>query len=122
MDYIFCNEDEALAFCNVSSLNEAIKCLNKKPYISVITKGDKGCTIVNQEQIIEIDSEKIKPVDTNGAGDMFAGCFLYALSQGSSLQYCGEFANYGAARLVEKFGPRLDENGYATVLKKFKKN
>ena len=90
--------------------------------ITVITKGERGCTIIYKEQIIEIDSEKIKPVDTNGAGDMFAGCFLYALSQGSSLQYCGEFANYGAAKLVEKFGPRLDKDGYAQVLKKFKKN
>ena len=122
LDYIFCNEDEALAFSNVSSLNESIKYFGKKPYITVITKGDRGCTIINQEQIIEINSEKIKPVDTNGAGDMFAGCFLYALSQGSSLQYCGEFANYGAAKLVEKFGPRLDKDGYAQVLKKFKKN
>ena len=45
----------------------------------------------------------------------------YMLSQGSSLQYCGEFANYGAAKLVEKFGPRLDKDGYTQVLKNLKK-
>ena len=89
MGWSFFNEDEALAFSNVSSLNAAIKYFGKKPYITVITKGDRGCTIINQEQIVDINSEKkIKPVDTNGAGDMFISCFLYALSQGSSLQYC----------------------------------
>ena len=72
----------------------------------------------NKDELIQVKAESINAVDTNGAGDMFAGCFLYALSQGNCLNECGKFANYGASKIVETFGPRLTESGYHEVLKK----
>jgi hypothetical protein len=37
------------------------------------------------------------------------------------LKSCAEFANYGAAKVVETFGPRLTKEGYQDTLKSFKK-
>ena len=64
----------------------------------------------------------IEPVDTNGAGDMFAGSFMFALLQNHDLKVCAEFANYGASRVVETFGPRLTKDGYQETLKSFQKS
>ena len=38
------------------------------------------------------------------------------------LKACAEFANYGAARVVETFGPRLTRDGYQETLKSFQKS
>ena len=43
---------------------------------------------------------------------MFAGSFLYALLQDQDLKSCAEFANYGASKVVETFGPRLSQESY----------
>ena len=53
---------------------------------------------------------------------MFAGSFLYALLQDRDLRSCAEFANYGASKVVETFGPRLTEEGYREVLNNYKKS
>jgi sugar/nucleoside kinase (ribokinase family) len=53
---------------------------------------------------------------------MFAGSFMFALLQDHDLKACAEFANYGAARVVETFGPRLTRDGYQETLKSFQKS
>jgi sugar/nucleoside kinase (ribokinase family) len=122
LDFILCNADEAMAFTETASLEEAISSLKKKPYKSAITTGADGCWIVDGDSVSQVPGIKINPIDTNGAGDMFAGCFMYALLEGCSLNECAEFANYGASKVVETFGPRLDALGYSEVRKKFKNN
>ncbi|MEK9649728.1 MAG: adenosine kinase [Gammaproteobacteria bacterium] len=122
LDLILCNAEEAIAFTETSSLEDAISILKAKPYKSAITTGAGGCWIVDGLQVTQVPGVKINPVDTNGAGDMFAGCFMYALLNNCSLEECGKFANYGASKVVETFGPRLDAAGYAEVRKNFKKN
>ena len=42
--------------------------------------------------------------------------------QDHDLKVCAEFANFGAARVVETFGPRLTKNGYQETLKSFQKS
>ena len=120
-NYIFCNEDEAVAFTGAKELNSALQTLQKKPYISAVTMGCAGSTIVTRDENIKVQAVDINPVDTNGAGDMFAGSFLYALLQNKDLKTCAKFANYGAAKIVETFGPRLTKENYQETLKNFKK-
>ena len=122
LDYIFCNDDEAIAFVGVSNLDEAFEILRSKNYISVVTMGQKGSAVINSSEIIKSPIVNIEPIDTNGAGDMFAGSFMYALLQNHDLKSCAEFANYGAARVVETFGPRLTKDGYRETLKNYQKS
>jgi len=44
------------------------------------------------------------------------------LLQDHDLKSCAEFANYGAAKVVETFGPRLTKDEYQETLKNFKKS
>jgi len=46
-------------------------------------------------------------VDTNGAGDMFAGSSLYAISIGYDYAWAARFANAAAALVVGQFGTRI---------------
>ena len=49
--------------------------LQDKPYTSIITLGEKGSVVITKEEIIKSPQFNITPVDTNGAGDMFAGSY-----------------------------------------------
>ncbi len=121
LDYIFGNDDEAIAFIDAGNIEEAVNALQAKSYVSIITMGEKGSTVVTKDEIINTPRVNIEAVDTNGAGDMFAGSFLFALLQNNDLKTCAEFANYGASRVVETFGPRLTQETYLEVLNKYKK-
>jgi len=122
LDYIFGNDDEAIAFVDAENIDEAFTKLQEKPYTSIITTGEKGSSVITSDEIIHTPKVNIEPVDTNGAGDMFAGSFLYALLQNHDLRSCAEFANYGASKVVETFGPRLTREGYQEVLNNYKKS
>ena len=122
LDYIFGNDDEAMAFVDAENIDEAFIKLQEKPYTSIITMGEKGSSVITNDEIIHTPKVNINPVDTNGAGDMFAGSFLYALLQDRDLRSCAEFANYGASKVVETFGPRLTEEGYREVLNNYQKS
>jgi sugar/nucleoside kinase (ribokinase family) len=58
-------------------------------------------------------------VDTVGAGDMFAGAFLFGLSQGWSHQRAGDLASAASARLVTTLGPRIPTEETLSILKAF---
>ena len=122
LDYIFGNDDEAMAFVGAENIDEAFTKLQEKSYTSVITMGEKGSAVITSDEIIHTPNVNIEPIDTNGAGDMFAGSFLYALLQDNDLRSCAEFANYGASKVVETFGPRLNQESYREVLNNFKKS
>ena len=122
LDYIFGNDDEAMAFVGSDNIEDAFVALKEKSYVSIITMGEKGSAVVSNEGVINTPKVDIKAIDTNGAGDMFAGSFLYSLLQNDDLKTCAEFANYGASKVVETFGPRLTKDMYHEVLNNFKKS
>ena len=122
LDYIFGNDDEAMAFVGSDNIEDAFVALKKKSYVSIITMGEKGSAVVSNEGVINTPKVDIQAIDTNGAGDMFAGSFLYSLLQNDDLKTCAEFANYGASKVVETFGPRLSKDAYHEVLNNFKKS
>ena len=122
LDYIFGNDDEAMAFVGSDNIEDAFVALKKKSYVSIITMGEKGSAVVSNEGVINTPKVNIQAIDTNGAGDMFAGSFLYSLLQNDDLKTCAEFANYGASKVVETFGPRLTKDMYHEVLNNFKKS
>ncbi len=49
----------------------------------------------------------IKALDANGAGDMFAGAFLYGVSRGMAAAQAAKLANKAAAAVVSQYGNRL---------------
>lgn len=107
LDLIFCNESEALAFAGTHSLMEAREALKKVAKNFVITLGENGAMIWDGTTFIDIEPYPVKAIDSNGAGDMYAGAFLYAVSQGHTCASAGKLASMAASKVVSKFGPRL---------------
>ena len=84
----------------------------------VITKGDQGSLIIsNSGESIEIEPNNVNALDTVGAGDTYAGAFLYGLNNGLSLKKSGELASSLSSKVVTKLGPRLDKNIIESIKK-----
>ena len=119
VDLVFCNQEEAFSFAQVSDLPAAVEKIKLVADQFVITLGAKGALIYDGQELIAIDGVEVDAIDTNGAGDMFAGAFLYSLSQGINHQRGGEFASTAAAKVVTQYGPRLSADEYRSLVKTF---
>jgi len=118
VDVLFSNEDEALTYTGKQTLEEAITELAKITHKIVITRGSKGAIVITPESTVNIDPVKVDAIDTNGAGDMFAGAFMYGLTHGMSDQQAGNLASESAANIVTVFGARLDKKTQQEILAK----
>ena len=116
VDMVFCNEDEALGWAQTRSLDEAIAALKQVAKTFAITLGAKGALVFDGSELIEVAPRQIKAVDTNGAGDMFAGAFLYAITSGKSFAEAGRLASFSAAEVVSHYGPRLPAAKHGELL------
>ncbi len=110
VDLLFCNEAEALSFTATDNLDSAIEGLKEYSKTFAITQGPEGACLWDGEQVINVEAPKVKAKDTNGAGDLFAGSFLYALTKGHSFFDAGNFACQCSSRLVTEFGARLEKD------------
>ncbi|WP_372749723.1 adenosine kinase [Litorivivens sp.] len=116
VDMIFCNQDEALGWAQSSTLNDAVAALKKVARTFAITLGAKGALVFDGEQLIEIEPRAVSAVDTNGAGDMFAGAFLYGITNGLNFADAGRLASISAAEVVSNYGPRLPAAKHGELL------
>ena len=117
VDVLFCNEEEAFAFTGKTTLQDAIQALKPLTQKLVITLGSDGALVVNADNEVKIAAQAVKPLDTNGAGDMFAGAFLYGLTQGLSNAQAGALASKAAAQIIQVYGARLDKQVHQELLK-----
>ena len=115
VDVIFCNQAEAMALSESKTLEEAAQSLKKFTKTFAITRGNEPTWVFDGEQDYHVHTQPVKAIDTNGAGDMFAGAFLAAIDQGKNYTDAAAFANRCAAVVVSQFGPRLKDNQYAEL-------
>ena len=107
VDLLFANEDEAKGMADTMDLESAVACLKSLSREFAITRGSKGALVWDGQTLNDIAPVKVEAVDTVGAGDMFAGAFLYGLGQGWGHQRAGALASAASARLVTSLGPRM---------------
>ena len=120
VDLLFCNEQEALMFSNTETLDAAIEVLKSKNQHIVITQGANGAVIIDPEQQFHVAGREVHAVDTNGAGDAFAGAFLYAINAGLTLKAAAQLAILISSEVVAQFGPRLAVEHYAQLFEQLK--
>lgn len=73
----------------------------------IVTMGEKGVLWMTENHVQVIEAQKIKAVDTTGAGDSFIGCFAHYVTKGASIETALEKANFYAAQAVQKRGTQL---------------
>ena len=107
VDVIIGNRLEAQGLTDTETAEEAAKALSSSADLVVVTKDSQGSLVSTGGELITVPSFQITPVDTTGAGDMYAAGFLYGLTQGFDLAKSGRIASYVASQVVAQFGPRL---------------
>jgi sugar/nucleoside kinase (ribokinase family) len=120
VDLIFCNKDEAMAFTGTDTREAAAESLKHFTKTFAITDGAKGAITFDGDALNQSKGVEAKAIDTNGAGDMFAGAFLYAITAGKSYTWAADLANDCAARVVAQFGPRLEASEFDVIRAKFR--
>lgn len=107
IDFVFANEDEALGLSGAKGLGDAIEWLRRMAREFAITRGAQGAVVYDGSRLHEIPAPRVTPVDTVGAGDMFAGAFLHARARGCDHATAGAFASTAASRIITEYGPRF---------------
>jgi len=116
VDLLFCNEEEAMIYTGTSSVAEAREKLKEVAKRFAITLGANGALIFDGDTFINIEPYKVRAIDTNGAGDMFSGAFMYGITHGHSYAEAGKIASLASSRVVSQFGPRLDPKQVKKVM------
>ncbi len=116
VDLLFCNKDEALGWAETQDLDEAIAAIKQVAKTFAITLGAEGAVVFDGNELIDIKPYAVKAVDTNGAGDMFAGAFIYGITHGMSFAQAGDLASKAAAEVVSDYGPRLTVEAHKALL------
>ena len=86
------NDDNFLKF------NEEIPCN------LIVTLGEKGAVLVDENKTHYFDAPSVNAIDTAGAGDSFIGTFAYELSESNSPESCIKKAVEKASQSVTKKG------------------
>lgn len=120
VDVLFCNEEEAKAFTGKGNLLEAREELKKDARRFVITLGKNGAMIYDGDTFIDIEPYEVNAVDSNGAGDMFAGAFLYGITHNLSFAAAGKLASLAGSKIVSQYGPRLEWHQAQEILHSLK--
>ena len=109
INFVFCNEDELNALFKLSNITKAIKYFQDEfPNIKqlICTLGPDGVLILDEGKPYRFNATEAKVVDKTGAGDFFAGGYLYGLQKGLSLTKSAEIANRSASHVISEIGVR----------------
>lgn len=117
VDLLFCNEEEACLWSDTLSVDAALESLKKIAREVVVTRGAQGALIWDGATRIDVAATPATPVDSNGAGDMFAGAYLFGITRGWEPARAGGLASRAAAAVVSRFGPRLPLEAHAGLLR-----
>ena len=107
VDLIFANEAELHSLYQTSDFDAAVKALRADIDVAVVTRSEKGCIVINPEDIEAVPAFQIeRVVDTTGAGDLFAAGFLSGLARGVDDRTCGRLGAMAAAEVIQHLGAR----------------
>jgi sugar/nucleoside kinase (ribokinase family) len=104
-DIVLLNAEEAKALTNAPP-EEAphIIASRSKTKTVVVKLGSAGSIVVHNGELTRVGVHRVKAVDTTGAGDAYAGGFLYGLSRGWNIERSGALASQVAAMTVGQLG------------------
>jgi len=107
VDLVFCNESEARAFAGVEDSGEALSRISKLGPGVAMTLGCAGSCISYGGKTVAVPVVPVTPVDTTGAGDLYATGVLAGLCQGKSLEEAGALGSRLASKIISVRGARM---------------
>jgi ribokinase len=103
---VFLNEDEIKELTGKGYKAGSKILIAAGAKIVAVTLGARGCFVYDSHHEHLIAAEKVRVVDTTGAGDAYAAGFLYALIKGKNIKEAGIQGNKTASSCIKEFGAR----------------
>ncbi len=106
IDFLFPNYEEGLVLTRKQRPEDIMRKLKVFVKNPVLTLGDDGCMVFDEDRLLHIRGKDVNVIDTTGAGDSFIGAFLSQYNQSSNLKEAAQVANDKAAQTVQRIGGR----------------
>ncbi len=106
VDLLFCNRAEMLSMYETEDFEAALAQAAKEIGIVACTDSANGAHILSGDQRWHAAAVPTDIKDATGAGDLFAGGFLWGLTHGYDLETCGRMGNIAASEVISHVGAR----------------
>lgn len=114
-DIIFANEEESKALTGLEP-EESARHLSQRVDIAAVKTGPGGSFVAMNGEITAVPTKKITPVDTTGAGDLYAAGFLFALTKGKNAYECGRTGSVIASEVITNIGAKIPEEKWENIV------
>ena len=105
ISWLIPNENEFELISGMEPNDDNFLKFNKEiPCNLIVTLGEKGAVLVDENKTHYFDAPSVNAIDTTGAGDSFIGTFAYELSESNSPESCIKKAVEKASQSVTKKG------------------
>jgi len=112
---VFANEEEAKSMTGKEP-EDALADLYRMCGKAVVKIGKEGSWIQTSLEPVHVEAVSTLPIDTSGAGDLYAAGFIYGLSKGMSDAKCGQLGSILAGKVIEFTGPKIPLPVWGDVL------
>lgn len=116
IDIIFANEEESKSFTKLEP-QSALEVISKKCHTAVVKVGKDGSWIKIYDKIIFVEPITVNPIDTTGAGDLYASGLLYGMASGLSIEKSGKIASLLAGKVIQQMGAKISEKSWVEIRK-----
>lgn len=110
VDLLFCNRSELLSMYQTTDFDAALAEASAEIAIVACTDSENGAHILSDGQRWHVPAVPTQIVDATGAGDLFAGAFLWGLTEGHDLPTCGRMGNLAASEIISHIGARPEQD------------
>ncbi len=108
VDLLFANRAEILSMYQTDDFEAAMQAAAKEIEVVVCTDSENGAYVLTGSQRWHVPAIPTKVVDATGAGDLFAGAFLWGLAEGHDLETCARMGCIAGSEVISHIGARAE--------------
>lgn len=108
VDLLFANRAELLSMYQTEDFDAALTAASGEVAIVACTDSDKGAHVLAEGQHWQVPAIPTRIVDATGAGDLFAGAFLWGITNGHSFETAGRMGCIAASEVISHIGARAE--------------
>ncbi len=114
VDLVFANEEEARTFTGKEP-KDALEELSEFCKVAVVKTGAKGSLVKMEEELYMVRAIEAEPVDTTGAGDLYASGFLYGYINDFLPEQCGKIGSLLGGKVIETIGTKITSETWEEI-------
>ncbi|MFH1324498.1 MAG: carbohydrate kinase family protein [Nanoarchaeota archaeon] len=120
-DIFVLNKEEAASMTKKNNIQDMLKEICKLVKITIITDGANEAVAYDREFTYSIKPNKVKVVETTGAGDAFASAFLSGMIKKNNIEFALALAMANSESVIQHHGAKNKLLTYGEALNYIKK-